>query len=71
MNPAFGQRYRIALHRARGGYFACVAGLPGCTARGGSEVEAVENARAALRAHLAIARLIAHERPIVEVEVSA
>src|SRR5260221_2555984 len=47
--PAPG-RYRIAIHRAMGCYFAAVDDLPGCFARGASEVEAVENAPAAIPA---------------------
>ena len=42
------QRFRVAIHRAKGCYFAHVIDLPGCVARGASEVEAVENARAAI-----------------------
>lgn len=52
------RRYRVALHRARPGYVATVAELPGCIARGASEVEAVEGARAAIRAFLALAAAI-------------
>src|SRR5256885_5217880 len=37
-------RYRIAIHRAKGCYFAHVVDLPGCFSRGASEVEAVEKA---------------------------
>ncbi len=35
------QRYRIALHRAKGCYFARVVDIPGCVCRGATEVEAV------------------------------
>src|SRR5258707_15558824 len=49
--PAPG-RYRIAIHRAMGCYFAAVDDLPGCFARGASEVEAVENAPPAIRTWL-------------------
>src|ERR1700694_1721176 len=45
-------RYRIAIHRAKGCYFAHVIDLPGCFSRGATEVEAVENARSAIRAYL-------------------
>jgi predicted RNase H-like HicB family nuclease len=64
-------RFRIALHRCRGGYFARAVDIPGCVSRGASEVEAVENARAAIRAYVCIARLLAHERAMVELEISA
>ena len=64
-------RFRVALHRCRGGYFARVVDIPGCVSRGASEVEAVENARAAIRAYMRIAELLAGERATVEVEISA
>ena len=64
-------RYRIAVHRAREGYFARAIDLPGCISRGATEVEAVENARAAIRDYLALARLAAASRATVRLEISA
>lgn len=64
------RRFRVALHRAKGGYVACVADLPGCAARGSTEVEALECARAAIRAHLALAEAIAGEAALVELEIA-
>lgn len=64
-------RYRIALHRAMGCYFARVLELPGCVCRGETEVEAVENARAAIRAYLWIAQALAGDHATVELEISA
>jgi predicted RNase H-like HicB family nuclease len=64
-------RYRITLHRAKGCYFARVTDIPGCVARGASEVEAVENARTALRAYLWIAQALAGDAGMVELEISA
>jgi len=46
-------------------------GLPGCIARGATEVEALENVRQAIRVHAAIARLASREPPKVSVEISA
>lgn len=63
-------RFRVALHRAKGGYVAAVRELPGCAASGKTEVEAVERARAAIRAHLALARAIAGEPALVELEIA-
>ena len=54
-----------------GCYFACVVDLPGCVCRGATEVEAVENARAAIRAHLWIAQALAGDHATVELEISA
>lgn len=64
-------RYRIAVYRLVGGYLARVSDLPGCLCRGDSEVEAVENARAAIRAWRQLARSLEDRAAIVEIEVSA
>ncbi len=64
-------RFRVAVHRAKGCYFAHVIDLPGCVARGASEVEAVENARGAIRAFLWAAQILASDDPTVQLEISA
>jgi predicted RNase H-like HicB family nuclease len=64
-------RFRVAVHRAKGCYFARVVELPGCVARGATEVEAVENARAAIRSYLWISEALAGDRAIVELEIRA
>ena len=64
-------RYRIALHRAKGCYFAQVLDLPGCFSRGATEVEAVENARSAIRAYLWLAQVLAGDSATVRLEISA
>lgn len=64
-------RYRITLYRARGCYFALVPQLPGCVARGDTEVEAVENARQAIRSHVWVTHLLAGGRATVELEIKA
>ncbi len=69
--PAPSRRYRVVLHRARGCYFAHVVDFPGCVCRGASEVEAVENARDALRAYLWAMQALGRETPLVELEISA
>jgi predicted RNase H-like HicB family nuclease len=66
---SFTTRFRVALHRAKGGYVAYVASLPGCAAGGSTEVEALERARAAIRAHLALTEAIADEPVLVELEI--
>jgi predicted RNase H-like HicB family nuclease len=68
-NPA--ARYRIAIHRAKGCYFAQVIDLPGCFSRGASEVEALENARAAIRAFHWVAQVLASDPARVELEIKA
>jgi predicted RNase H-like HicB family nuclease len=64
-------RYRVAIHRANGGYIAQVVDLPGCFSRGASEVEALENARAAIRAYLWLAQMLAGDVATVQLEISA
>lgn len=64
-------RYRIAVYRLVGGYLARVSDLPGCLCRGDSEVEAVENARAAIRAWRQLARSLEDRTALVEIEVNA
>lgn len=66
-----GGRFRIAIHRAGGCYFAQVIDLPGCFARGATEVEAVENARGAIRAYLWAVQVLAADDPTVRLEISA
>ena len=63
-------RYRIALLHAKGGYVAAVRNLPGCSARGSTEVEAVERARAAIRLHLALVASVEDGAAIVELEIA-
>ena len=71
MDSVAAARYRIALHRAKGGYFARVLDLPGCIARGATEVEAVENARTNIRAYVWIAQLLAQDEATVTLEIAA
>jgi predicted RNase H-like HicB family nuclease len=70
-HPARESRFRVAVHRSLGCYVARVAGLPGCVTRGSTQAEAVENARAAIRAYLALAPILATESVVVELEISA
>jgi predicted RNase H-like HicB family nuclease len=69
MEPGQPPRFRIALHRAKGCYFACVVDLPGCYSRGASEVEALENARAAIRSWLWIRQVLANDSATLELEL--
>ncbi len=64
-------RYRIAIYRACGCYFVQVVDLPGCFTRGATEVEAVENARSAIRAYQWIAQALAGEIATVQLQISA
>jgi predicted RNase H-like HicB family nuclease len=64
-----GRNFRVALHRAMGCYLARVPELPGCVGRGATEVEAVEMARSAIRAHLVMARALEGDSAMVELEI--
>ena len=69
--PPANARFRVAIHRAHGCYFAQVLDLPGCFSRGASEVEALENARSTIRAYLWLAQALAGEAASVQLEISA
>jgi len=64
-------RYRISLHRTRGCWFARVIDVPGCIARGASQVEALENARAMIRAYAWVADALAAEPATVVLEITS
>ena len=70
MLPAANARFRVAIHRAKGCYFARVMDLPGCFSRGATEVEALENARCAIRAYLWFAQALAGDDATVQLEIS-
>lgn len=70
MAANYAPRYRIAVHRAKGSYFARVINLPGCISRGQTEVEAVENARIAIRYYLWTLQVLAGDRATVELEIN-
>ena len=52
-------KYKVALHRSEEGYRVSVPGLPGCWSQGGTEQEAVENIRDAIRECLSVAEELA------------
>jgi len=64
-------RYSIAIHRAKGCYFAQVLELPGCSSRGDTEVEALESVRSAIRAYLWVAQAFNAEDVTVRLEIVA
>jgi hypothetical protein len=69
--PSADPRFRIAIHRVRGRYVAHVVDLPGCSMPGGSEVEALENARAAIRAYMLLVQAVAGDAATVQLEITA
>jgi len=69
--PGKPARFVIAIHRIPQGYCAQVVNLPGCFAKGSTEVEALENVRAMIPTFAALASLIAQSKPRVRLEISA
>ena len=65
------QRFVVAIHRTPQGFYAQVMNLPGCFAKGATEVEALENARAMIPAFMSLTRLVAESKPRVSLEISA
>lgn len=62
-------KYSVALVRTEEGFSVSCPGLPGCWSQGASEEEALENIREAIREYVAVARELAGERELREVEV--
>jgi predicted RNase H-like HicB family nuclease len=63
-------KYPVALVRTEEGYSVSCPGLPGCWSQGATEEEAVANIRDAIREYLEVARDLAGERNLREVEIS-
>lgn len=64
-------KYPVALTRTEEGYSVSCPGLPGCWSQGKTEEEALANVKAAIEEYLAVARELAGESDLREVEVSA
>ena len=66
-----GMKYPVALVPTEEGYSVSCPGLPGCWSQGATEEEALANIRDAIREYLEVARDLAGERNLREVEISA
>ena len=62
-------RYRIALHQSEEGFSVSVPGLPGCWSQGGTEAEALENIKDAIRVYLAVIDEQLRGEKVREIEV--
>jgi predicted RNase H-like HicB family nuclease len=62
-------KYPVALLKSEEGYSVSCPGLPGCWSQGRTEEEALANIRDAISDYLAVARQLAGERELREVEV--
>ncbi len=64
-------KYKIALHRTDEGISVSVPALPGCWSEGDTEEEALANIRDAIREYIEVARQLAGEQNLREVEIPA
>jgi len=64
-------KYPVALVRTEEGYSVSCPGLPGCWSQGATEAEALENIREALREYLEVAKELAGELSLREVDIPA
>ena len=63
-------RYRILLRESEEGFSVSCPGLPGCWSQGGSEQEALENIRDAIREYLSVVDEQLRGEEVREIEVA-
>lgn len=63
-------KYRIALRKSEEGYSVSVPGLPGCWSQGGTEMEALENIKDAIREYLSVVNEQLRGEEVREIEVT-
>lgn len=63
-------KYPVSLQQTEEGFSVSCPGLPGCWSQGKTEDEALANIRDAIQEYLAVARQLAGEREMREVEVT-
>jgi predicted RNase H-like HicB family nuclease len=64
-------KYPVALMQTDEGYSVSCPGLPGCWSQGATEEEALANIREAIGEYIAVARQLAGEGNLREVEIPA
>ena len=64
-------KYPVAVVRTDEGYSVSCPGLPGCWSQGETEEQALANIREAIREYLEVARQIAGEQNLREVDIPA
>ena len=64
-------KYTTIIHKSKYGYDIHVPALPGCHNQGETEQEAVENIQDAIREYLEVAKQLAGEQNLREVEIPA
>jgi predicted RNase H-like HicB family nuclease len=63
-------KYTIVLQQSEEGFSVSCPGLPGCWSQGGTEQEAIENIREAIREYLAAIAESVKDADVREIEVS-
>ena len=66
-----GMKYPVALMPTEEGYSVSCPGLPGCWSQGATEEEALANIQDAIREYVEVARQLAGEQSLREVEIPA
>ena len=64
-------KYPVALTPTDEGFSVCCPGLPGCWSQGTTEEEALANIQDAIREYLDVARELASDQVLREVEILA
>jgi predicted RNase H-like HicB family nuclease len=62
-------KYPVALMRTEEGYSVSCPGLPGCWSQGATEEEALSNIQDAIREYIEVAKQLAGEQNLREVEI--
>ncbi len=63
-------KYSVALVRTEEGFSVSCPGLPGCWSQGATEEEALSNIQDAIREYVEVARQLAGEQNLREVEIT-
>ena len=64
-------RYAVALVKTEEGYSVSCPGLPGCWSQGATEEEALSNIQDAIREYLEVAKQLAGQQNLREVDIPA
>jgi len=63
-------KYRVVLQQSEEGYSVHCPGLPGCWSQGGTEEEAIENIKDAIREYLDTVEVSLQNADVREIEVA-
>jgi predicted RNase H-like HicB family nuclease len=63
-------KYKVVLQQSEKGFRVAVPGLPGCWSQGGTEAEALDNVRDAIKEYLSVVSELTAGADVREVEVT-